>query len=344
MSFRPPVRLAPALVLLFASGIAVAQSCGQIVTGTVRLNADLRCSGPGPALVLTGASPRLELAGFRIDMGGSGANAIDVVQAQQAQVTGPGVIANAGVGISVFRSQGVELWDFEVEASDAGVFATDSARVMVSNSRFSKIRDQAVFIGSTPGGGWDTAGPVVMGNVIKDAGSGIHVCGQGTYDARVRYNTIRRANGWGVLVYDGAGDAKVYRNDIEVAAHQPAIEVRSGSHNVIHDNVLAGSRQGTGVALATLVGQTCDVSKTASADHNIVSRNVIKGFLQGARVGIGTRGMAHFNNVQGNLYDGNAIDLMLERDSYATDARGNDFGVRGNGGAHVRDAGSLNLH
>jgi nitrous oxidase accessory protein NosD len=344
MSFRPPVRLAPALVLLFASGIAAAQHCGQVVTGTVRLTADLSCPGPGPALTLSGSAARLELGGFRIDMGGSGANAIDIHHAQNAQVTGPGVISSAGIGVSVFRSQGVEVWDIDIEASDAGVFANDSARVVVSNVRFGKIRDQAVFIGSTPGGGHDTSGAVVMGNQISDVGSGIHLCGQGTFDARVRNNTIRRANGWGVLIYDGAGDTKVYRNDIQVSAYQSAIEVRSGSDNAIHDNVLSGSRRGSGIAIATLTGQTCDVNKTRSANFNIVSRNTIKGFLHGTRVGFGTGSMAHLNNVQGNLYDSNAVDIQLERDSYATDARGNDVGTRGTGGAAVRDAGTLSLY
>jgi hypothetical protein len=344
MPCRQPVRAVVALTLLSAAGVVAAQSCGQAVTGTVRLTADLYCSGPGPAFTLSGSAARLELAGFRIDMGGSGANAIDIHHAQNAQVTGPGVISSAGIAVSVFRSTDVDLWDFEVENSNAGVFALDSARVAVSNSRFSKIKDQAVFIGSTPGGTLHTAGAVVMGNLIKDVGSGIHLCGQGTTDARVRHNTIRRANGWGIFLYDGASFAQVHRNDVQVSAFQPAIEVRSGSENAIHDNVLAGSRLGSGVAIGSLTGQTCAVNANTAANHNVVSRNTVKGFVHGTRIGLRNGGMAHFNNVQGNLYDGNGVDVMLERDSYATDARGNDGGTRGVGGVAVRDAGTLSLY
>lgn len=332
------------LGLLSASGVTVAQTCGQVVTGTLRLTADLYCRGPGPALLLTGSSPRLELAGFRIDMGGSGANAVDIHHAQQAQVTGPGTISGAGIAVSVFRSQDVDLWDFQVESSDTGVFATDSSQVAVSSNRFAKIRQQAVFIGSTAGSTLSTFGAVVTSNRMDAVGSGIHLCGQGTSDARVRHNTIRGANGWGILIYDGASYAKVHHNRIDVAAFQPAIEVRSGSYNAIHDNVLTGNRLASGIVLGSLVGQTCNVVPNATADGNIVSRNTISGFVRGTWVGLGNGRMAHYNNVQGNLYDRNGIDLLLERDSYATDARGNDLGTRGAGGVVVSDAGSLSLY
>ena len=331
-----------ALILMPSQGAA--QTCGQVVTGTLRLSADLYCRGPGPALQLTGSSPRLELAGFRIDMGGSGANAIDIHYAQQAQVTGPGTIAGAGIAVSVFRSQDVDLWDLQVESSDAGVIATDSSQVAVTNNRFGKIKQQAVFIGSTPGSTLATSGAVVMSNRMESVGSGIHLCGQGTTDARLRHNTIRGANGWGILIHDGASYARVHNNSIDVAALQSAIEVRSGSYNAIHDNVLTGNRVASGIVVGSLVGQTCNVVPDATADGNIVSRNTISGFVRGTWVGLGNGRMAHYNNVQGNLYDGNGIDLLLERDSFATDARGNDLGTRGAGGVVVSDAGSLSLY
>jgi hypothetical protein len=333
-----------AFPMLFASGIAAAQTCGQVVTGTLRLTADLRCSGPGPALLLTGSSPRLELAGFRIDMGRSGANAIAISNAFDAQVSGPGSIVGAGIGVSVWRSLGVDLWDIAIEGSDAGVIATDSSRVAVSNNRFRKISNQAVFIGSTPASSLPTFGAVVMGNQMDSVGSGIHLCGQGTTDARVRHNTIRRANGWGILIYDGASFATVHHNSIEVAAFQAAIEVRSGQMNKVHDNTLTGNRIASGIVVASLVGQTCAVNATATADRNIFSRNTVRGFVHGAQVGYGGAGMAHSNNVQGNLFDGNGIDIVLDKDSYATDARGNDQGVRGAGGVVVSDSGTLSLY
>jgi hypothetical protein len=333
-----------AFPLLLASGIAAAQTCGQVVTGTLRLSADLRCSGPGPALLLTGSSPRLELAGFRIDMGRSGANAIEIAHAHQAQVTGPGTLSGAGIAVSVFRSQGVDLYDIQIEGSDAGVFATDSSLVAVTNSRFGKIKNQAVFIGSTPGGTLPTSGAVVMSNQMNSVGSGIHLCGQGTTDARVRHNTIRGANGWGILIYDGASYAKVHQNSIEVSAFQAAIEVRAGQMNAVHDNTLTGNRIASGIVVASLVGQTCAVNSTATADRNIFSRNTVRGFVHGARVGYGGARMAHLNNLQGNLFEGNGIDIVLEKDAYATDARGNDQGVRGAGGVVVSDAGSLSLY
>jgi hypothetical protein len=333
-----------AFSLLLASGIAAAQTCGQVVTGTLRLSADLRCSGPGPALLLTGSSPRLELAGFRIDMGRSGANAIEIAHAVDAQVTGPGSIGGAGIGVSVWRSQGVDLWDIVIESSDAGVFATDSSQVAVTNNRFSKIKNQAVFIGSTPAGTLPTSGAVVMSNRMDAVGSGIHLCGQGTTDARVRHNTISRASGWGILIYDGASYAKVHQNSIEVSAFQPAIEVRAGQVNAVHDNTLTGNRIASGIVVASLVGQTCAVNSTATADRNIFSRNSVRGFVHGARVGYGGARMAHLNNLQGNLFDGNGIDILLEKDAYATDARGNDQGVRGAGSVVVSDAGTLSLY
>jgi hypothetical protein len=344
MPRRPAVLLVILAALIVMPTLGAAQACGQVVTGTLRLTADLYCRGPGPALLLTGSSPRLELAGFRIDMGGSGANAIDIHYAQQARVTGPGTISGAGIAVSVFRSQDVDLWDVQVESSDTGVFATDSLQVAVSSNRFAKIKQQAVFIGSTPGGTLPTFGAVVMSNRMESVGSGIHLCGQGTTDARVRHNTIRDANGWGILIYDGASFANVHHNSIEVAALQAAIEVRSGSYNAIHDNVLTGNRLASGIVVGSLVGQTCNVVPNATADRNIVSRNTISGFIRGTWVGPGNGRMAHFNNVQGNLYDGNGIDVLLERDSYATDARGNDLGTRGAGGVVVSDAGSLSLY
>jgi hypothetical protein len=332
------------LALLSASGVTVAQTCGQVVTGTLRLTADLYCRGPGPALLLTGSSPRLELAGFRIDMGRSGANAIEIAHAHQAQVTGPGTLSGAGIAVSVFRSQGVDLYDIQIEGSDAGVFATDSSQVAVSSNRFAKIKQQAVFIGSTPGGTLPTFGAVVMSNRMESVGSGIHLCGQGTTDARVRHNTIRDANGWGILIYDGASYAKVHQNSIEVSAFQPAIEVRAGQMNTIHDNTLTGNRIASGIVVASLVGQTCAVNSTATADRNIFSRNTVRGFVHGARVGYGSARVAHLNNLQGNLFEGNGIDILLEKDAFATDARGNDQGVRGAGSVVVSDAGSLSLY
>jgi nitrous oxidase accessory protein NosD len=341
---RPPFALVVALALLSAAGIAAAQTCGQVVTGTLRLTADLRCSGPGPALLLTGSSPRLELAGFRIDMGRSGANAIAISNAFDAQVSGPGSIVGAGIGVSVWHSLGVDLWDIAIEGSDAGVIATDSSRVAVSNSRFRKIRDQAVFIGSTPATSLPTFGAVVMSNQMDSVGSGIHLCGQGTTDARVRHNTIRRANGWGILIYDGASQAMVMRNTVEVTGWNPAIELRSASSNVVIDNTLRGNRQQAGVMIGSLIGQTCRVTPGTTADRNVVTRNTIEGFLHGLRVGYGNGQMSHENNTQGNQLLGSIVDVLLERESYWTDARGNDQGGRGAGRASVSDAGTLSVY
>ncbi len=340
MPFRPALA---ALALLLPT-FAAAQTCGQVVNGTLRLTADLRCPGPGPALVLTGSAPRLELGGFRIDMGGSGANAIDVHSAQHAQVEGPGVISGAGIAVSVFRSQEVDLYGFIVEGSDAGVMAVDSLRVAVVNNEFRKVRDRAVFIGSSLGSNAGTAGAVVMSNRMNSVGSGIEICGQGTTDARVRHNAITRASGWGIILYDGASNAVVHDNSISSSGYLAAIEVRSGSQNAIFDNTLSGNRLATGIVIGSLTGQTCAVNATATADRNVVSRNQVRGFVRGALVGYGNGRMAHQNNLQGNLFDANGLDIVLERDSYLTDARGNDQARRGAGGAVVSDAGTASLY
>jgi hypothetical protein len=333
-----------ALVLLSVVSPATAQTCGQVVTGTLRLTADLRCSGPGPALLLTGNAPRLELAGFRIDMGGSGANAVEIAYAQQAQIAGPGFIADAGIAVSVFRAQDVDLFDIDVEGTQAGVMALDSLRVAVVNNRFRKVRDRAVFIGSSPGSTQNTFGAVVMSNQMETVGNGIEICGQGTTDARVRHNTIRRASGWGIMIYDGASNAVVHNNSIASSGYQAAIEVRSGSMNAIFDNTLSGNRLASGIVIASITGQTCAVNATAAADRNIVSRNDIRGFVRGAQVGYGGGRMAHQNNLQGNLFDANGVEIVIDKDSYATDARGNDLGRRGAGGVRVNDAGTLSLY
>lgn len=47
---------------------------------------------------------------------------------------------------------------------------------------------------------------------MESVGSGIHLCGQGISDARVRHSTIRGANGWGILTHDGASYAMVHHN------------------------------------------------------------------------------------------------------------------------------------
>jgi hypothetical protein len=344
MPLSRPFLVVAALGALVAAGPACAQHCGQVVTGTLRLTADLRCSGPGPALTLAGHAPRLELAGFRIDMGGSGANAVDVHYAQQAQVEGPGVISGAGIAVSVFRSQDVDLYGFTVEGTQAGVVALDSLRVGVTNNEFRKVPGRAVFIGSSPGGNLGTFGAVVMSNRMNSVGSGIEICGQGTSDARVRHNTITRASGWGIILYDGASNAVVHNNSITTVGHQAAIEVRSGSQNAIFDNTLSGNRLASGIVIGSLTGQTCAVNATATADRNVVSRNQVQGFLRGALVGYGNGRMAHQNNLQGNLFDANGLDIVLERDSYLTDARGNDQASRGAGGAVVSDAGTSSLY
>jgi hypothetical protein len=277
-------------------------------------------------------------------MGGSAASAVVFDRALKSAVRGPGYISGASIAVNLWSSHEIEVSQVIFEGVQNGVIAQESSRVEVVQNTFRKVQDKAIFIGSALGQGGASHSPLIHFNTIHDVGSGIHLCGTGTYDARVRFNEIRRSRGWGIFLYDGASQAMVVQNTVGVTGWQAAIELRSASTNVVMDNTLLGNGQQTGVMIGSLVGQTCRVTPGATADRNVVTRNTVEGFLAGLRVGYGNGQLAYENNTLGNQYLRNAVDLALDRDSYWTDARGNDQGGRGAGRATVSDAGSLSLY
>lgn len=182
--------------------------CGQTITQSIDLTADLTCSEDG--LKVQGSNIIIKLNGFAIrGPGDDDTTGIFVDGGHEVRIMGPGMIEFFGTGIKYSDAVGGTIRDVQVGNSDVGLLADSSEEMqwkllyvhdngvgaIVDGSHNSEVEGVVM---SSNGVGVDvmgnSSGIDINFNIIMDGNTGVQV-DPGVTSANVFYNTMFRQEG-----------------------------------------------------------------------------------------------------------------------------------------------------
>ncbi|MCB1564608.1 MAG: hypothetical protein KDI78_03055, partial [Xanthomonadales bacterium] len=102
--------------------------CGDVIDQDVTLSADLHCASGESALTVTRSGVRIDLNGHTIS-GTSRSDGIDVIDARDVSIVGPGRIEGFRAGVYAVRTQRLALSTIEFDNLDTGALLIHSGSV-----------------------------------------------------------------------------------------------------------------------------------------------------------------------------------------------------------------------
>ena len=274
---RPLVLLAllSGCSLFLAAAPASAQiACGDTVTTSITLTADLTCAG-AQGIVVGADKVTVDLGGFTLTGGGSGVGVDNglgfdgvVVKngtirlfdqaisigggAQKNTVTGVTIRACTGAGIDLNDSDFGKVTKTNVLDCGLGVqIGVDGTGNVIEKSSVVAVDQAGVQVAG--------ANNVVQKNQISGANDGVRVLGAGN---RVIGNGVDRCRAMGVAVGGGLGNF-VAKNTV-TGSTGSGVDVRNGVGTIVKQNTLSGNgNYGVGVFLGS--------------DDTVVEKNAIRG-------------------------------------------------------------------
>ena len=257
----------PAAVLLaavIAPGAAAAQpTCGQVVTQSITLEADLVCPDSSTPALVVGA------AGITIDLGGHGIRGDLTV----GSGTGIGIDGRGG-------HDGVRIRNGSVGGFGQGIVLRDASSTRMRGLEVSGVGSSAITI---QGG----AGNTVVESEVRGRGTGIAVLGSN--GMRVARSAVSAAF-FTAIELDDSSDAAIVDNALGGDARGGVFV--GGSRNRVVGNIVRGVLIGAHITVPGGIGNV--------VDHNWVVGSRATSFTSdedGIAVGSGARGTRVADNV-----------------------------------------------
>ena len=250
-----------AIAAILVAGMARALNCGDTITQSTVLNANI---GPCPAggLIIAGQNITLELNGYKISGQGNGTGVSLAVVAYDVVISGSGKIVNFFVGIEGHQASNVTIHDVTLRGNSVGIdltqssghhiFATDvrngvtgmhiseTEGVTIEDNEITGQSEEGILInlgavtisqnriklnGSGITGGHEM-NPVIRGNfILNNDQDGIRLAGGSC--VVIEDNYVNRNGGSGILVTDR--DKCVIRNNTANANDVYGIGVSGGA-------------------------------------------------------------------------------------------------------------------
>jgi len=245
---------AAVLGLATASAISAQVACGDTVTTSVTLTADLDCSGTG--LTVGADKITIDLNGFTIDgdngigdLGIDNGLGFDGVTIKNGRISsfdqGISIGTNAqknvvtGVRIESCANQAVDLNDSDLTKITKCTLINNGAGIQVGDDATGTVIEKNVIIGSEqPGVLLLGSGNLVQKNQFTSNTEAVRVLNGGN---RIVGNTVEISNGDGIAVRDGLG-SEVSKNTVLGSAGD-GIEVKDAAGTLVTKNTLNGNAE-----------------------------------------------------------------------------------------------------
>lgn len=269
----PRLALLASSLLCFSLLAPAAQAlpCGATVTRDLRLQADLVCSGAGPALIVAGKGTLIDLNGHRLRGDGRGTGIL-VEDAADVRIAG-GRIEGFATGIEALRAPRLNVEAVQFAALDSGLLLHNSPAATVRDNGFERILAHAISAKALAFAPFaEDGGHRIEDNRIATAGFGLHLCGYDSGGALLRGNTLSDISQVALLIEDGADANRIEDNLIERSG-VVGIALRGSSGNRIQGNQLLGGR--VGVSLVPEAGPGCLARGPAAVADNRIEHNLI---------------------------------------------------------------------
>jgi parallel beta-helix repeat protein len=257
------------LLTAFAPAPVAALACGEPITTSTALDADLHCES-GDAVVVAAHGITLDLKGHTI--------------------SGPGAYApGTGAGVRVAGYGGVTVQNGTIEGFAAAVVLDSNATGSHLWNLVVRANDIGLLLANS-------SGNLVEKSFVQDNGrDGIKLGGFGSTNNDVHQNVVT-GNTWGITAANGANGNRVTANTITGSEQAGIVVFDQADGNALAKNVVSGS-----VLDGIVVQGTCDGS---AVTQNASSGNG----RDGIRVDAGTSGTVVGRNVA-NLNGDDGIDV-----------------------------------
>ncbi|MBX3724462.1 MAG: right-handed parallel beta-helix repeat-containing protein [Xanthomonadales bacterium] len=301
MSFRPSLALC-ALVLLGAGHAAQAQSCGDTLTHSITLSADLHCSSGWVAFDVAAPAITIRLNGHTLS-GTSALQGIRVIGQEKVRILGPGRISGFWGGVNTYDASRLLVQGVEFADLGAGIILNRSGGSKIVGNGFFRIGSEAVsiidpLVGSTLPAGNN----VVSGNVIGKVDTGITLCGGAAGGNLVEHNTINAAYARGIHVVDHSSGNYISGNRLHNAGAGIVVEASNG--NTVIDNQVAQGSAGIAIG-ATLQGR-CQPDPLQT--HDSVGHKVYDNRLSDVVTGIHVGNDPYLGKAIGSVFAGTVVE------------------------------------
>lgn len=304
MSFRPALLLC-ALLLLGTGHAARAQSCGDTLTHSITLTADLHCSSGWLAFEVGAPAITIRLNGHTLS-GTADLQGIRVLGQHKVRILGPGRISGFWAGVNTMDAARLVVQGVEFADLGAGVILNRSSASKIVGNGFFRITGEAIsIIDPTVGTSLPSGDNLVSGNVIGKVDTGITLCGAAAGGNLVEHNTINAAYARGIHVIDHSGGNYVSGNRLHNTGAGIVVEASTGN-TVIDNEVAQGS---TGIGISATVQGRCQPDPAQG--HDSVGHKVYDNRLRDVSTGIHVGNDPYLGKAIGSAFAGTVVENAL---------------------------------
>ncbi|MBV1911644.1 MAG: right-handed parallel beta-helix repeat-containing protein [Kangiellaceae bacterium] len=309
------------LLLISASHLATAVSCGDSITSNLTLSSDLHCTTGSTALDVASSNVVINLNGYKIsgsqDLAGITLNNVDNVT-----ISG-GSISDFFAGINTSHSSKVDISDITFSHTGHGVVFHQVDNSQIRNNDFIKTRSIAIRLYNTEVGETTKENTIENNEFYKTVG-GIKLCGAGTTNNSLIGNLIWKSTDFSIHLVNSS-DNNIESNEI-LESDLTALRLNYSSRNQISSNRLVGGPNGVSL-LANGDTGVCESTGAVSSIKNVFSYNSIFEFDQGMVFGLGisTWPSVYYNTMKlDKIYD-NTLGVKFLGEAWVNDVTGAAF-------------------
>lgn len=230
-----PLLALPLLLALPAPPAHADLACGDVVTSSTTLTADLQCAPGQDGIVVSGHGIVIDLAGHTLDGGTDQLHSAGVrlTPGSSGVVVQHGTIAHFGVGVVLDTATDNRVWDLVLHANVRGVDVANASRNVIDKNTISGSGLDAVRLDGAADDN-RVAQNSLSGNVF-----GVGVAGGAR--TLVTQNVISTTRGFGVAVFSDAAAATVSRNTVTGGSWYGIEVTTEGAGTTVSQNDVSGN-------------------------------------------------------------------------------------------------------
>lgn len=313
-----------ALLLMAWQPNAHALACGDTVTTSITLTADLHCTTGWTALYVPVGNITIRLNGHTLS-GDPALQGIGILDAAKVRILGPGRITGFWTGINATRADHLAVDGVSFEDTGSGVTISDTRAATVKNNDFRRLRGWGVYIIAVPGSRTTLGTHTILDNQMLDVIGGISICGHPNSGNLIKGNKLQGVRDYGIHLYDASNNNQVTQNEMR-KVDLTGIVLRSSSQNRITGNLVDYGHAGMSL-IPQLTGSCMTGGYSPVVAFNLIEGNSIFQQSVGISLGLGITKDPQVmkNRIYLNKLYNDATGISFREDAHNNDATGNAY-------------------
>ena len=305
-------RVAVAALLLMGAPQAFSLSCGDWVSGTVVLDADLHCTSGWVALGVATDHTTIELNGHTLS-GTASMFALDVASRNNVTIKGPGRLVGFQIGVRGGHGSNLRVENVRFESIGLAITENHGDGIAVVNNEFVNIGSTAVSIRTSTLHPRHSKDGLIEGNWFDGGETAIELCGVNTYGYSVKHNRITNQSVVAIKLWDETNNNILFGNDVDFS------HTALGLYNA-RENHISAERYTNGMFGIWAISRSsgpCATSGSTDTAYNVMERMSLFDLQTAALFGgTGHGGWVLKNQLIGSKIYDNQRGIVLSSDTY----------------------------